>query len=156
MICGAVIEKKLGVTCASTKWQRCSLMLHLFMPLKCFILSLDFLIYCFIEIQFIQHQIHPFKVCSSVAVSIFRVLQSLPLSNCKTLPSPPATPSKKPLYLLINSLHSPLLTVTGNHYSTFCLWNLPTLDITCKGNHTVCGFVWFFSLSVIFQGSPTL
>ena len=89
------------------------------------------------------HKIYHFN-CFKVQWSLFTVVQSLPLSNSRTFPSP----QKEILCLL---------EVTPNSYS-LSLWqlsvsvDLPIPDISCQWNPTICAFcVGLFSVSIMFS-----
>lgn len=82
-----------------------------------------FFFFSLIEIWFIYHTIHPFKMYSSVCFRIFshRVMQPSPNnpSNFWTfLPSKKETPH--PLQLLF-IFFPPVPSLLGKHYSNFCL-----------------------------------
>lgn len=104
-------------------------------PLKdiCFLSFSDF--YSFIELKFTQCTICSFKVCHSVAFSIVQSCAFIITTVHFRTFSSALKETSCPLVVAPHVPSTPL--ALGNLWSTFCLYSLLILEISCKWNHII-------------------
>ena len=115
-----------------------------------------------IEIKFMYHKIHSLKVCNSVVLVYYRVVQPSHYLIPKTFllypapqrPPPPTSHQKEPPYPLAATPHSPYLSSEQPLINFVFLWIclFSTFHVN-RMIQNVAFCVWFLSC---FQGSPMM